>query len=252
MARPALEFHEVTKRFGTTTAVDGLSLRLEEGAFLGLLGRNGAGKTTAIHLATGLLRPTSGRVRVLGRDVAEHPLEVKRRIGVMPQEESFLDCLTGPQYLHFVGRMYGLEEKEIVRRTGELFATLDLAPAPGALVRDYSYGMKKKLGLCAALVHGPRTVFLDEPFEGIDPVTSRTIKDILASLRRRRVTVLMSSHVLEVVEKLCPTIAILDRGKLLGLGGMEELRRQLGEADSLEELFVSLMGGARRGELSWL
>lgn len=252
MAGPALELEDVTKRFGSTTAVDGLSLRLEEGAFLGLLGRNGAGKTTTIHLATGLLSPTAGRVRVLGRDVGEEPLEVKRWIGVMPQEESLFDCLTGPQYLHFVGAMYGLDEKETARRAGELCETLDLEPAPRTLIREYSYGMKKKLGLSAALLHGPRMVFLDEPFEGIDPVTSRTIKDILIGLRKRGVTVLMSSHVLEVVEKLCPTVAILDRGKLLGIGTLEELRGELGEAESLEELFVSLMGGARKGELSWL
>ena len=245
----ALELENVTKRFASTTAVDDLTLRLEPGAFLGLLGRNGAGKTTTINMATGLLQPTSGRVRVLGLDVGERPLEVKR---VMPQDESLLDCLTGRQYLEFVGRLYGLAGAQIERRAGELFETLELAPEPAALVRDYSYGMKKKLGLCAALLHGPQVVFLDEPFEGIDPITSRTIKDILVSLQRKGVTLVMSSHVLEVVEKLCPLIAIIDRGRLMGLGSLEELHGKLGAADSLEELFVSLMGGARAGELSWL
>ena len=248
----ALEFEDASKRFGATIAVDGLTLHLEPGTFLGLLGRNGAGKTTTINMATGLLRPTSGRVRVLGMDVREKPLAVKQRIGVMPQEEGLLDCLTGPQYLDFVGRIYGLEEAEIERRSRELFDTLELTPAPGALVRDYSYGMKKKLALCAALVHGPRVLFLDEPFESIDPVTSRTIKEILLGLERKGVTILMSSHVLEVVEKLCPLIAIIDRGRLTGLGSLEELRGRHGESGSLEEIFVALMGGAKPGELSWL
>lgn len=248
----ALEFDNVTKEFGDTRAVDDLSLRLEPGAFVGLLGRNGAGKTTTINLATGLLRPTAGSVRVLGEDVQANPVGIKRQIGVMPQEESSLDCLTGAQYLNLVGSIHGLDAGEIERRGDELFALLDLSPEPGAQVRDYSYGMKKKLGLCAALLHGPRLVFLDEPFEGIDPVTSRTIKEILSDLRRKEITVLMSSHVVDVVEKLCPQIAIIDKGRLIGFGSLEELQEQHGGQRSLEELFVSLMGGAKSGELSWL
>jgi len=248
----ALEFEHVTKKFGDNCAVEELSFRLEPGAFLGLLGRNGAGKTTSINLATGLLRPTSGRIRVLGQDVQENPIAVKRQFGVMPQEESSLDCLSGPQYLNLVGSIHGLDVREIERRGDELFALLDLAPEAGAQVRDYSYGMKKKLGLCAALLHGPRILFLDEPFEGIDPVTSRTIKEILSDLRRKQITVLMSSHVVDVVEKLCPLIAIIDKGRLIGLGSLEELQAQHGGHGSLEEMFVALMGGAKSGELSWL
>lgn len=249
---PALEFDQVSKHFGAVRAVNQLTLKLEPGAFLGLLGRNGAGKTTSINLATGLLQPTSGSVRVLGLDIGKKPLEVKRQIGVMAQDESLLDCLTGPQILQFVGRVHGLSHRDIAERTDELFQTLELAPEPQTLVRDYSYGMKKKLGLSAALIHAPRVIFLDEPFEGIDPLTSRTIKDILLVLQKKGVTILMSSHVLEVVEKLCPLIAILDGGRLLGLGNLDQLKSQLGNAKSLEELFVSLMGGARSGELSWL
>lgn len=249
----ALTFEGVTKRFGDTVAVDDLSLQLRPGDFLGLLGRNGAGKTTAINLACGLLRPTAGRIRVLGLDVQARPRAVKRAIGVMPQEgDSLLDCLTGPQTLHFIGRMYDLAPAQLEARRRELCEVLELAPAPGTLVRDYSYGMKKKLGLCAALLHGPRVVFLDEPFEGIDPVTSRAIKDILIALQRAGTTIVMSSHVLEVVEKLCPLIAILERGALLGLGSPQDLRTAHGDAESLESLFVSLLGGERRGSLSWL
>ena len=246
---PALELVDLTKRFGDKAAVDDLSLRLEPGAFLGLLGRNGAGKSTTLKMVTGLLRPTSGRIRVLGLDLESDGLAVKRQIGAMPEDMALLDMLTGPQYLRFVGRMYGLDEAIIDARRAELFDTLDLAPGPKLLIADYSFGMKKKVALCAAILHGPRIVFLDEPFEGIDPVTSRTIKDILHSLQQRGVTLVLTSHILEVVEKLCPLIAILDEGRLKGFGTLDELRRG---NESLEQLFVDLVGGAQKGELSWL
>ena len=246
---PALELVDLTKRFGDKTAVEALSLRLEPGAFLGLLGRNGAGKSTTLKMVTGLLRPTSGRIRVLGLDLESDGLAVKRQIGAMPEDMALLDMLTGPQYLRFVGRMYGLDEAIIDARRAELFDTLDLAPGPKLLIADYSFGMKKKVALCAAILHGPRIVFLDEPFEGIDPVTSRTIKDILHSLQQRGVTLVLTSHILEVVEKLCPLIAILDEGRLKGFGTLDELRRG---NESLEQLFVDLVGGAQKGELSWL
>ncbi len=246
---PALELVDLTKRFGDKTAVEALSLRLEPGTFLGLLGRNGAGKSTTLKMVTGLLRPTSGRIRVLGLDLESDSLAVKRQIGAMPEDMALLDMLTGPQYLRFVGRMYGLDEATIDARRAELFDTLDLAPGPKLLIADYSFGMKKKVALCAAILHGPRIVFLDEPFEGIDPVTSRTIKDILHSLQQRGVTLVLTSHILEVVEKLCPLIAILDEGRLKGFGTLDELRRG---NESLEQLFVDLVGGAQKGELSWL
>jgi ABC-2 type transport system ATP-binding protein len=249
---PALELDDVSRRFGEKVAVDGLSLRLEPGTFLGLLGRNGAGKSTTIKMATGLLRPTSGRLRVLGLDIERDGVLAKRQIGVLPEEMGLLERLTGPQYLRFVGRMYGLEDAEIDRRRAELFEVLDLRPEPNLLLAGYSYGMKKKAALSAALLHSPRLLFLDEPFEGIDPVTSRTLKDILGTLQRRGVTLVMTSHVLEIVERLCPLVAILDHGRLRGLGSVDALRSQHGHDGSLESLFVALMGGARAGELSWL
>ena len=245
----ALELVDLTKRFGDKTAVEGLSLALEPGTFLGLLGRNGAGKSTTLKMVTGLLKPTSGRIRVLGMDLEADPLAVKRQIGAMPEDMALLDMLTGPQYLRFVGRMYGLEDALIDRRRAELFDTLDLAPGPNTLIADYSFGMKKKVALCAALLHGPRMVFLDEPFEGIDPVTSRTIKDILNSLQQRGVTLVLTSHILEVVEKLCPLIAILDEGRLKGFGSLDDLRQG---GESLEQLFVDLVGGPQKEALSWL
>jgi ABC-2 type transport system ATP-binding protein len=246
----ALHFDNVTKRFGETVAVDSLTLSVEPGAFVGLLGRNGAGKSTSIKMATGLMQPTSGRVIVFGQALHADAIEVRKRIGVMPEDMALLDLLSGEQYLRFVGRMYGLEDAGIDQRTAELFDTLDLRPGPGTVVGDYSFGMKKKLSLCAALIHSPKLVFLDEPFEGIDALTNRTIKDILSMLQKRGVTLVLTTHILEVVEKICPTIAIIDNGKLQGFGTLESLRQGHG---SLEEYFVSLVGaGEKKVDLSWL
>jgi ABC-2 type transport system ATP-binding protein len=250
-APPALEIAGVTKRFGEKVAVNDLSLRLAPGDFLGLLGRNGAGKSTTLKMVTGLIEPTSGSIRINGLDVGTEPIAVKRLMGVMPEDMALLDRLTGPQFLRFVGRMYGLTDEVADARREELFVTLDLHPEPGGLITDFSYGMKKKLALCAALIHGPRIVFLDEPFEGIDPVTSRTIKGILLALRGKGVTLVLTSHVLEIVEKTCPLVAIIDEGRLLGFGTLEELRSAHG-GGSLESVFLGLVGGGRTGDLSWL
>jgi len=173
---------------------------------------------------------------------------VKRQLGVMPEDMALLEMLTGPQYLRFVGRMYGLTDDVADARGKELSETLDLSASPRTLIGDYSFGMKKKIALSAALIHAPRLLFLDEPFEGIDPVTSRTIKQILVALQARGTTIVLTSHILEIVERLCPTIAILDQGKLIARGTLEELRK----GGSLESAFVDLVGGARAGELSWL
>jgi len=244
----AIVLDRVTKRFGDKVAVADLSLTIAPGAFVGLLGRNGAGKSTTLKMLTGLLAPTSGTIRLLGKDFDGAALDLKRRIGVMPEDMALLEMLTGPQYLRFVGRMYGLEDDVVDERRKELFEKLDLAPGARTLIADYSFGMKKKVALSAALLHAPEVLFLDEPFEGIDPVTSRTIKDILGALRRRGTTILLTSHILEIVEKLCEEIAILEKGSLLGFGTLEDLRK----GGSLESAFVELVGGARAGELSWL
>jgi len=245
---PAIVLEHVTKRFGDKVAVSDLSLEIRAGAFVGLLGRNGAGKSTTLKMLTGLLEPTSGAVRLLDRDFQKNGLDLKRRIGVMPEDMALLEMLTGAQYLRFVGRMYGLEDDVIDERRKELFEKLDLTAGPRTVIADYSFGMKKKVALSAALIHGPEVIFLDEPFEGIDPVTSRTIKDILGALRRRGTTILLTSHILEIVEKLCEEIAILEKGTLLGFGTLEDLRK----GTTLEAAFVELVGGARAGELSWL
>ena len=247
----AVELENVTKVFGTKVAVDGISMALPGGSFLGLLGRNGAGKSTTLKMVTGLIPPTSGSIRLLGIDLARDPLGVKRLIGTMPEDMGLLDQLTGEQFIHFVGRMRSMDEATIEHRRAELFEKLDLRPERGTLIADYSFGMKKKVALMAALLHAPRVLFLDEPFEGIDPVTSRTIKEMLLALQGRGVTLVLTSHILEVVEKLCPLVAILDEGRIKRFGPTETLRTLAGEA-SLEALFVGLVGGVKAGPLSWL
>ena len=244
----AIELRGVTKRFGDKVAVSDLSLHVEKGQFLGLLGRNGAGKSTTLKMLTGLLRPTSGSIHILGIDLATAPLEAKRVIGVMPEDMALLEMLTGPQYLTFVGRMYGLADDLIVARQKELFDVLDLRPAASAIIGDYSFGMKKKVALSAALLHDPPVLVLDEPFEGIDPVTSRTIKDILLALQKKGTTLILTSHILEIVERLCPHVAILHDGALRGFGTVAELS----QGGTLEKLFVDLVGGPKNGVLSWL
>jgi ABC-2 type transport system ATP-binding protein len=247
----ALKLENVTKRFGPKVAVDNLSLHVETGSFLGLLGRNGAGKSTTLKMVMGLIRPTSGSVRVLGMSIERDDVAIKRQVGVLAEDIAPPEYLTGAQFLRFVGRMYGLDDAVADARGAELCAKLELAPAPGTLIANYSYGMKKKIALCAALIHAPRLLILDEPFEGIDAVSSRTIKDILESLQRRGVTIILSSHIMDVVERLCPLIAILNEGRLLDYGTLEQLKARAG-AGSLETLFVQAVGGTTTGELSWL
>ena len=245
----ALELFAVTKDFGATRAVHEVSFALEPGSLVGLLGRNGAGKSTTLKMIAGLLKPSSGRIEVLGRDVAKHPIEVKREVGAMPEEMALLDMLSGPQYLRFVARMYGLTTETADARAAELMDRLELQPPKGTVIADYSFGMKKKLALSSALIHSPKLVVLDEPFEGIDTVTSRTIKDLIALLQARGVTVVLTTHVLEIVEALCPRVAIIEKGRLVGFGPLDEVKRAHA---TLEGLFLELVGGHRKGELSWL
>jgi ABC-2 type transport system ATP-binding protein len=248
---PAIRIQSVTKRFGPLVAVSDVSLEVPEGTFLGLLGRNGAGKSTLIKMITGLMKPTQGEIHVLGEKVSMTSLDIKRRIGVTPQRMAMIDGLTGAQYLRLIGRLYGLEDDVIDERRKELFDVLELEPESGTLIGDYSYGMQKKTALCAALIHGPELLLLDEPFEGVDPVTVRVIKDLLLGLNRKGTTLVLTSHALDLVETLCPVLAIIDGGKVLASGTIEALKAAHGEGDSLEQIFLELTGGGRKGELSW-
>jgi ABC-2 type transport system ATP-binding protein len=259
----AVETFDLVRRFGSFTAVDRVNLRVRAGAFFGFLGPNGAGKSTTIKMLTGLLAPTEGRVQVLGRDLAAEPLEVKRRIGVVPEDLNLFERLTGAEMLGFTGRMYGLGRAEIAERTRELLALMELDAEPRKLVVEYSHGMRKKLSLACALIHRPEILFLDEPFEGVDAVASRTLKDLLLKLTERGLTVFLTSHVLEIVERLCTHIGIIAGGRLVTTGALDELRRgiEVGGGDeargpvSLEDYFIRVVGGARpagEGALSWL
>ena len=248
---PAIRIQSVTKRFGPLVAVSDVSLEVPEGTFLGLLGRNGAGKSTLIKMITGLMKPTQGEIHVLGEKVSMTSLDIKRRLGVTPQRMAMIDGLTGAQYLRLIGRLYGLEDDVIDARRKELFDVLELEPEPRTLIGDYSYGMQKKTALCAALIHGPELLLLDEPFEGVDPVTVRVIKDLLLGLNRKGTTLVLTSHALDLVETLCPVLAIIDSGKVLASGTIEALKAAHGEGDSLEQIFLELTGGGRKGELSW-
>ena len=261
---PAVETVELVRRFGDFAAVDGVNLRVGRGQFFGFLGPNGAGKSTTIKMLTGLLAPTGGSVRVLGRDLAAEPLEVKRRIGVVPEDLNLFERLTGAEMLTFTGRMYGLTREEKRDRGQELLALMDLDGEPRKLVVEYSHGMKKKLSLACALIHRPEILFLDEPFEGVDALASRTLKDLLLQLTARGITVFLTSHVLEIVERLCTHIAIITEGRLVVEGALDELRRGIAVEDgegtggvpvSLEDYFIRVIGGARpAGEdvLPWL
>src|SRR3954452_14956582 len=215
----------LTRYFGDSAAVAGIDLRVARGSFFGFLGPNGAGKSTTIKMLTGLLAPSAGTARVLGRDIASEPNEVKRRIGVVPEDLNLFERLTGAEMLSFTGRMYGLGREDILTRSRELLALMELDAEPRRLVVEYSHGMKKKLALACALIHRPEILFLDEPFEGVDAVASRTLKDLLSRLTARGLTVFLTSHVLEIVERLCTDIAIISGGPLPPPGPLEELRR---------------------------
>jgi ABC-2 type transport system ATP-binding protein len=262
--KPAVETVNLVRRFGDFTAVDSVNLVVERGRFFGFLGPNGAGKSTTIRMLTGLLAPTSGQIRVLGRDVTSEPLEVKRRIGVVPEDLNLFERLTGAEMLTFTARMYGLQKMEIAERTRELLSLMELDDEPKKLIVEYSHGMKKKLSLACALIHRPEILFLDEPFEGIDAIASRTLKDLLSRLTARGLTVFLTSHVLEIIERLCADIAIIREGKLVAAGSLDELRRGITvEGDgrvaaspmSLEDYFIHVVGGAKSAgddALRWL
>lgn len=250
----ALETRGLKKTFGDLRAVDGIDLVVPKGSFYGFLGPNGAGKSTTIKCLTGLLKPTSGEFRILGLDPLSDPVAVKRRIGVVPEDLALFDRLTGAETLSFVGQVHGLDPANIRSRSQELLTLMDLSGAAGDMVADYSHGMRKKLALSAALLPAPRLLFLDEPFEGIDAVASRQIKELLSQFVRGGGTVFLTSHILEIVERLCDHIGVIQRGRLVAQGPMAELRSGVGVGKTLEEIFLDLVGAERAAApaMDWL
>jgi ABC-2 type transport system ATP-binding protein len=259
-AAPTISTQGLTRRFGELVAVDGIDLQVAPGQFFGFLGPNGAGKSTTIKMLTGLLAPSSGRIEILGLDLEKNPVEVKRQIGVVPEGMALFGRLTGSEFLNFAGRMYGLDRETAARRAAELLDFMQLADQP------------KKLAMAAAVIHGPKVLFLDEPFEGVDAIAAGTLKNMLQGMIARDATIFLTSHVLEIVERLCSHVAIIHQGKLVAQGSLEELRAGVAEQKTaassdgsgsepvpaekmtLEQIFLRTVGGARRSdqELSWL
>src|SRR5258708_24204835 len=257
----AIQTQKLTRKFGDLTAVDGIDLQVTAGQFFGFLGPNGDGKSRTIKILTGLLAPTSGSMQLLGVDFATNPVEVKRQIGVVPEGMGLFERLTGSEYLKFVGRMYGLDRVTTQRRSEELLDFMQLADRPKTMIADYSHGMQKKLALAAAVIHGPRILFLDEPFEGVDALAAGALKALLARMTERGVTIFLTSHVLGIVERLCSHVGIIHQGPLVAQGSLEELRAGIpgdeGEKKTLEQIFLSIVGQsggeqARLEELTWL
>ena len=249
MPPPAILVRDLRKLYGSKAAVDGVDLEVPRGSFFGFLGPNGAGKSTTIRMLTGLIPPDSGSIEILGCKLPEQDVEVKQRIGLVPDESLLFDRLTGAEYLEFVGRMYGLERKVAIERARSLLGLLELE-VDRKIIAEYSKGMRKRVAMAASLIHKPELFLMDEPFEGVDAVGARLMKDILQDQVRRGATIFLTSHVLEVVERLCDRIAIIHNGRIVTSGTLEELRSG---GESLEDAFVRIVGaGHALDRLDWL
>ena len=248
-AVPALSLRGLAKRFGDKIAVDGISLDVPAGSFYGIVGPNGAGKTTTLSMATGLLRPEFGTAFVHGVDVWKQPLEAKKLMGILPDGVRLFDRLTGEQLVSYAGLLRGMDKDVVATRVRELLAALDLGPDAGTLVVDYSAGMTKKIALASALIHAPRLLVLDEPFESVDPVSAANIRDILDRYVASGGTVIVSSHVMDLVQRMCDHVAVVAAGRVLAAGTVDAVRA----GESLEDRFVQLVGGRNHTEgLEWL
>lgn len=242
----------LVRRFGKETAVDAINLDIKAGEFYGLLGQNGAGKTTTIKMIVGLLRPNAGTAGIAEFDTWQQPLEVKKRIGVLPEEFNLYERLTGAELLDFTSAMHGLGREEAAARRQQLLELLDLTGAAGKLVGDYSRGMRKKVALAAAIIHRPPVLFLDEPFEGVDPVSARLIQGLLRRYTAAGATIVFSSHEMYLVERLCTRVGIMQRGRLLLEDSPAGLCQRMG-VDSVEDAFILAVGGETSTEnVAWL
>ncbi len=250
----AVHTHGLRREFGTFVAVDGIDFAVPRGSLYGFVGPNGAGKSTTIKCLTGLLAPTSGSMSLLGLDPVKDPVAVKRQIGVVPEDLALFEQLTAAETLAFVGQVHGLAAATIKTRSAELLALMDLESASGQMVADYSHGMRKKTSLAAALLPAPKLLFLDEPFEGVDAIASRQIKDLLLEYVRRGGTVFLTSHILEVVERLCDHIGVIHKGRLVAQGRADILRSAVSGGETLEAMFLRLVGAGEgtSARLDWL
>ena len=246
----AISVRNLRKMYGNKAAVDGLNLEVPRGCFFGFLGPNGAGKSTTIRMLTGLVPPASGEIELLGMKMPDQELEIKKRVGLVPDESLLFDRLTGAEFLEFVGRMYGLARRVAAERARALMALFELDENRRKLIAEYSKGMRKRVAMAASLIHHPELFLMDEPFEGVDAVGARLMKDILLDQVRQGATIFLTSHVLEVVERLCDRVAIIHEGKIVTEGAMGDLRAG---SETLEDVFVRVVGAEREFErLDWL
>jgi ABC-2 type transport system ATP-binding protein len=251
----------LTKQFGGLTAVDDMNLSVAQGELFGFLGPNGAGKTTSIKMMTGLLQPTSGTAFIGGYNIQTQPLDAKRTLGYIPDNPFLYEKLTGREFLHFMADLYSVPPQGREQRLSDLLRLFELEEKGHELIQGYSRGMRQKIAFAGALIHSPQVIFLDEPTVGLDPKGARMLRDILRELCRRGTTVLISTHILEIAERLCDRVGIVHRGRLIAIGTMEELRTSfvqnarngtMDEASavtddaqhSLEDIFLSLTGGS--------
>lgn len=239
---PAIAVRDLRKVYDGKAAVDGLTLNVPRGSFFGFLGPNGAGKSTTIRMLTGLIPATSGSIELLGLPMPAEELAIKQRIGLVPDESLLFDRLTGAEFLEFVGRMYHLPSPLARQRADELLELFELSNERRKLIAEYSKGMRKRVAMAASLIHRPELFLMDEPFEGVDAVGARLMKDILLDQVRHGATIFLTSHVLEVVERLCDQAAIINEGKIVAEVRMQDLR---GGSETLEDLFVRLVTGER-------
>ena len=240
----AIEVHDLRKVYDGKAAVDGLSLTVPRGSFFGFLGPNGAGKSTTIRMLTGLIPPTSGTIQLLGLGMPADETKIKQRIGLVPDDSLLFDRLTGLEFLEFVGRMYSLERSTARQRAAELLELFELADEGRKIIAEYSKGMRKRVAMAASLIHKPELFLMDEPFEGVDAVGARLMKDILLDQVKHGATIFLTSHVLEVVERLCDHAAIINDGKIVAEGSMADLRNG---SETLEDVFVSLTTSQAEG-----
>jgi len=242
-----IETKSLTKKYGNLTAISELDLLVNTGEIFVFLGANGAGKTTTIKMLTGLLQPTSGTASIAGFDVVKSSLEVKKIIGYLPDEPFLYAKLTGREFLKFIADVRGVQKKDRVEKFIELF---ELSQSADKLIEGYSLGMKKKIAIGAALIHDPKVLFLDEPTGGLDPKSAKTMKDLLLDIRQRGTTIFMTTHILEIAERMCDRVGIIDHGKLIRVGTIDELRKEAQSGSSLEDIFLELTGKTQDQEIA--
>jgi ABC-2 type transport system ATP-binding protein len=250
VSTPLIELKDLSKNYGTKIAVDRVSLSVSGGEVFGFLGPNGAGKTTTIKMIVGLLQPTSGTAHVAGYDVQKQPVQAKFSAGYVPDTPNLYTKLSARELLRFVGDLYSMPPEQVERRIDELLRLFSLVEPGDDLIDSYSHGMQQKTSLAAALMHDPKVLVLDEPTVGLDPKSARLIKDILRQIANRGSAVFLSTHILEIAERMCDRIGIINQGRLIAAGTMEELRAMGRGETSLEDIFLSLTGGAEEAEIA--